>query len=75
MFRQARPAFDKLHQVRVFLQQNGQAGVKDRIFGFCKCLISNNLLIFVKGFESPWGYLIKFKVQESECDTNRQLEH
>jgi ERCC4-related helicase len=57
--RQVRPGRNKLRQVGVFLQDFVQAGGQDRILVFCKCFITSSLLIFAKGFESPWGYFEK----------------
>jgi hypothetical protein len=49
---------DDPSQVAPFLEQSGQSGVKDGIWLVRKCVITKRLLILVKGFESPWGYLI-----------------
>ena len=40
------------------MQDFVQAGGQDRNFVFCKFFIISELWIFVKGFESPWGYFI-----------------
>ena len=59
MLWQVRPYLYQLCQFRVFLQDFVQAGGQDRALIFRKCFIISGLLIFVKGFESPWGYFVK----------------
>jgi hypothetical protein len=59
MLWQVRPSLDNHCQIGVFLQDFVQAGGQDRILVFRKCFIISGLLIFVKGFESPWGYFIQ----------------
>jgi len=59
MFRQIRPSGDYGVKFGVFLQGFVQASGQDRILVFRKCFIIKGLLIFVKGFESPWGYFLQ----------------